>query len=62
MLVSWVETHVDARELKGRECDRMAAYRRVTGQNPSCQFAVIPDFEQLSVNNRIVSTLAVCVC
>lgn len=44
--VSWVEMpDVDKRERRGRECDLISAYRRLSGRNPTCQFAGMPSVE-----------------
>jgi hypothetical protein len=41
--VSWVPTpDLDKRERLGREVDLIAAYRRVAGESPACQFAGLP--------------------
>jgi len=44
--VSWIEMpEVDKRERRGRECDLISAYRKLTGQSPTCQFAGMPGRE-----------------
>jgi len=44
--VSWFTTRgVDGRDRKGIECELIAAYRKATGLNPTCQFGGMPEHE-----------------